>query len=291
MSVSNWVEGDGVPAAHIFLYVATWLIHKRDMTTKQKGKLLLRRLGQNLREQDWFTVAVEFFVVVFGVFLGLQVANWNEERLERKDEAVILERLHDETGNLLEAVRAEGEELQSQVDRLLSAQPVLFSAEPDRPLTRQECYALLSSHVYRKPTDELPILEELLSTGRFDRLGDGELKRQLSAFILFRDRERGNHEERTNELFRLHSRYPDLIIISLTAKGEDERPPRRFVLLTADGYQWSRRCDTRAMRSNQSFLNDLFDNTARNGNVLDSNKRREAMLGKLHEHLGALLDS
>ncbi len=260
------------------------------MTIRENGKLLLRRLGQSLREQDWFTVAVEFFVVVFGVFLGLQVANWNDERLERQDERAILERLHDETGNLLDAVRAEGEGLQEQVDMLLSAQPVLYSAEPERPLTQGECYALVSSHVYRKPVDELPILEEMLSTGRFDRLKDVELKRQLRGYILFRDRERGNHEERTNELFRLHSRYPELITIGLVANGEEERVSGRFALLSADGYEWSRRCDAAAMRTNQSFLNELFDNTARNSIVLESSRRREAMLVDLHEHLGELLE-
>lgn len=261
------------------------------MTTKQKGNLLLRRLGQSLRDQDWFTVAVEFFVVVFGVFLGLQVATWNEERLQRDDERAILMRLYDETENLLNTVRAEGEELQMQADRLVSAQPVLFSVETERPLSPGECMAIVASHVYRKPPDELPILEELLATGRFDRLQDADLKRELRAYIMFRDRERGNHEERTNELFRLHSLYPDLITVGLTAKGDEEEPTSRFAMLTADAYQWSRRCDVKGMRSNQPFLNELFDNTARQANVLNSNGMREALLVELQERLSELLNS
>ncbi|MFT5774992.1 MAG: hypothetical protein ACI9NG_000943 [Hyphomonas sp.] len=31
-----------------------------------------------MRKQDWFTVAVETLIVVFGVFIGLQVGNWND---------------------------------------------------------------------------------------------------------------------------------------------------------------------------------------------------------------------
>jgi hypothetical protein len=38
----------------------------------------LRRLADALRKQDWFTVAVETLIVVFGVFIGLQVGNWND---------------------------------------------------------------------------------------------------------------------------------------------------------------------------------------------------------------------
>lgn len=259
------------------------------MTTERKDKLLMRRLGQNLRNQDWFAAGVELFVVVFGVFLGIQVANWNQERLQRDDERAILVRLHDETANLLETVRAEREDLQVQADGLLSAQTVLYSVEPERPLTSGECMAVVASHVYRKASDELPILEELLATGRFDRLQDADLKRDLLAYIMFRDRERGNHEERTNELFRLHSLHPDLITVGLMKQGDQDKPGSRFAMLTADGYQWNRDCDSRGMRANQPFLNHLFDNTARNANVLESNTKREALLVDLEERLSELL--
>lgn len=42
--------------------------------------MILRRLSEAVRKQDWFTVAVETLIVVFGVFMGLQVNNWNEAR-------------------------------------------------------------------------------------------------------------------------------------------------------------------------------------------------------------------
>jgi|8_EtaG_2_1085327.scaffolds.fasta_scaffold00047_40 hypothetical protein len=46
--------------------------------------MILRRLSTALRKQDWFTVAVETLIVMFGVFLGLQVNNWNEARAEEE---------------------------------------------------------------------------------------------------------------------------------------------------------------------------------------------------------------
>ena len=45
--------------------------------------MLLRRLAQNLKEQNWTAICIEFVLLVAGVFLGIQVANWNEERSER----------------------------------------------------------------------------------------------------------------------------------------------------------------------------------------------------------------
>lgn len=51
---------------------------------------MLRRLVQRLRQQDWTAVTIELALVVAGVFLGIQVANWNDQRKERAREAAYL---------------------------------------------------------------------------------------------------------------------------------------------------------------------------------------------------------
>lgn len=55
--------------------------------------MILRRIAGALRRQDWFTVLVETMIVVLGVFIGLQVNNWNEARTDRQREAVYLQGL------------------------------------------------------------------------------------------------------------------------------------------------------------------------------------------------------
>ena len=45
--------------------------------------MILQRLATAIRKQDWFTVAIETLIVVLGVFLGLQLGNWNEARADR----------------------------------------------------------------------------------------------------------------------------------------------------------------------------------------------------------------
>lgn len=257
------------------------------MTQGKPGKMLLRRLGQNLRRQDWFVAATELVVVVVGVFLGLQASNWNEERQQRNDERVIIERLHDETGDLLDAVRAERAIIQSRVDAQLSAQPVIFAMEPARSLTDIECEVVAYSHVYRKPSDELPVLDELIGTGRFDRLQNGEIKRMLRSYILFRDRQRANHEERTNELFRLYSRHPDVIAMRVVPIESDYSPT--FEITSNEAYKWQPECNVARMRTNQQFLNEIFDNMGRNSNLLRAYADREELLIELHEGLAAQL--
>jgi len=47
---------------------------------------LSRRWGGKAREQNWFAVAIDFVIVVVGVFLAIQAANWNDSRKERTEE-------------------------------------------------------------------------------------------------------------------------------------------------------------------------------------------------------------
>ena len=56
--------------------------------------MILRRISESIRRQDWFVLLLEVVIVVAGVFIGIEVANWNETRQERQDEAQYLQRIH-----------------------------------------------------------------------------------------------------------------------------------------------------------------------------------------------------
>jgi len=45
--------------------------------------MLLRRVTEHVREQNWTAIGIDFVIVVVGVFVGIQVSNWNETRAER----------------------------------------------------------------------------------------------------------------------------------------------------------------------------------------------------------------
>ena len=54
---------------------------------------IVRRTVAKLRGQDWTAVVIELLVVVLGVFLGVQAANWNGGREQDRKSAVFTERL------------------------------------------------------------------------------------------------------------------------------------------------------------------------------------------------------
>ena len=44
--------------------------------------MLLRRVIEHVRRQEWTAVVIDFVIVVVGVFIGIQAANWNEARAD-----------------------------------------------------------------------------------------------------------------------------------------------------------------------------------------------------------------
>lgn len=45
--------------------------------------MILKGLVESLRRRDWFTVFMEIMIVVVGVFIGIEVSNWNQDRQNR----------------------------------------------------------------------------------------------------------------------------------------------------------------------------------------------------------------
>jgi len=54
--------------------------------------MILRRLAEAVRTRNWFTVGI-LLIVVLGIFIGLQVDDWNEARKSAAREGHYLERI------------------------------------------------------------------------------------------------------------------------------------------------------------------------------------------------------
>ena len=47
--------------------------------------MLLRRITEHVKEQNWFAVALDFFIVLAGLLIAFQITNWNEAQSERAE--------------------------------------------------------------------------------------------------------------------------------------------------------------------------------------------------------------
>ncbi|NJM35887.1 MAG: hypothetical protein HC850_15680 [Rhodomicrobium sp.] len=58
--------------------------------------MILRRIIAHFKKQEWTAIAIDFVIVVVGVFVGLQVSNWNAARVARHAARTYIERIRED---------------------------------------------------------------------------------------------------------------------------------------------------------------------------------------------------
>jgi hypothetical protein len=145
--------------------------------------MILRRLTQHVNDQNWFAVVLDFFIVVVGVFIGIQVANWNAERLERTQERDYLIRLH---GDFVESINGQRRDV-NFLDRQLSDQAIMIKSldsctvtpEDETPFQR----GINTLGYINPPRIVRRTVDEMIAAGRTDIIRNKALKVQLSSII------------------------------------------------------------------------------------------------------------
>ena len=102
--------------------------------------MILRELGVHIRAQDWWAVALELVIVVVGVFIGIEVSNWNEARAGRTREALLLNELRAEAQSNSAFARSVGDGLNIGA---ASARRVLRLAESRGDPCPQGCWTTI----------------------------------------------------------------------------------------------------------------------------------------------------
>lgn len=142
---------------------------------------MLRRITEHMRQQAWTAIGIEFVIVVLGVFLGLQVENWNEARLQAEGELAMLSRLEEE----LVAVQSELTIVAEQFERTERATARVIEAirAGTRPSEDGSFEDALrdAQYVWDAPTLSVTY-SELVSTGALSRLADPELRGALTRY-------------------------------------------------------------------------------------------------------------
>lgn len=91
--------------------------------------MLLRRLAENLRAQNWAAVISELLIIIIGVFIGLQANTWNEDRLDAQRREQIIDAL---VTNLSDAIGVQSQ-IVEQIETGLSVWDEAAVGEEQRP--------------------------------------------------------------------------------------------------------------------------------------------------------------
>ncbi|WP_340694163.1 DUF6090 family protein [Hyphomonas sp.] len=143
--------------------------------------MILRRLSNAFRKQDWFTVVVETLIVVLGVFIGLQVNNWNEARTEQARVVSYLDRL---ASDLRSDVTMYERNFAFKTRAVAEGRLALaYTQQPNRDAPPFEIVRsfMLASHALTLPVADATY-SEMISTGDIRLLRDPELQQGLASY-------------------------------------------------------------------------------------------------------------
>ena len=146
--------------------------------------MLLRRITEHVKEQNWFAVGIDFFIVVIGVFIGIQVANWNEARSDQKRADGYLERL---TEDLVINQRTLSSRQDSYAAQIAYGAFALNSRSS--PTDREAAWKIIHAYFQASHTFTIALkrgtYDEIISSGDLALLDDQNLVNALSEFYTF----------------------------------------------------------------------------------------------------------
>jgi hypothetical protein len=165
--------------------------------------MILRRLSQSLKEQNWTAIWIEFILLVAGVFLGIQAANWNEERERDKQSGIFTERLKADLRG--EAWGYEYLILYNK-DILANAERVLAVMGGEAKMTDEQfVISAYRASQYKYNVRQRATYDEMLSTGSIDLISDQTLRKtaiEVYTSTLFDDISRDGQKSEYREIFR-----------------------------------------------------------------------------------------
>jgi len=207
--------------------------------------MLLRSITKHVKDQNWFAVALDFFIVVVGILIAFQITNWNEAREDRNLERQYLTRLQAE---LTVSVDENKDYLNTWRERVSALTEVAsyFNGESDgKALGKTHCDAIVRSSLHSGEIALPATINELQSTGRLTLISDDAIRNQIVQFSRAVDRFLLLNLDIQGHRVTLDSRYPELII----------RIPT--------GNQSGATCRFSEMAQSQAFINDFSGNYAR----------------------------
>lgn len=240
--------------------------------------MILRRVIEHARAQAWTAIFLDFVIVVMGVFIGIQVSNWNEARNQAAQQQVYLERLRDDFVGIRERIE---EHLQVYADAIDGGDYILeivrSAGNPADGLideTRLErAFNALASQ--RVPPPAPATYVEMVSEGQLSSLSNTALRDRLAEY----DRLLGVVQEVSRSVldFRL-TQTPILYrhLVSRSVVDDQALSGVREQLLSYD---------VAGMRGDPDFSIAV---RLLQGNALNSQEQRRIQIGLIEEILSLL---
>lgn len=161
--------------------------------------MIPRRIYEHVKNHNWFAVALDFVIVVVGVFIGMQVSNWNAERLEKRAARTYIERMREDIADSARSVENAVEYYRVVKTHALAA--LEGFERPQDELGEQFLIdAYQASQGYFRAV-ERSTYDEILSAGAMNSIRNLEARRRIVIYY--------KTVEATEEVLRYRTPYVD----------------------------------------------------------------------------------
>lgn len=192
--------------------------------------MLLRRFLTHFRKQDGLAIVLDFIIVVVGIFVGLQVNQWNEDRKDGVLEQQYLASLKQDFQSDIEELdkAAALAEMRSRLLRLIhdAVDSGVVNGDPNEFI-----WAVFNSLLLNYPSYTRTTINDLMSTGNLQLIKNAETKRRIASYyreIAYREQWMPNW--RAMQIALEHT-MPDLLDFNIRIALQEpyrEGPPYRI---------------------------------------------------------------
>lgn len=140
--------------------------------------MILRRLTQHVKDQNWFAVALDFFIVVVGILIAFQITNWSEARSDRVREQQIIERLHSDFVVLDEWQEQRVEHMEMFADETAAIVQIIINEPEDSDLARLQTF-FKGFTGFPSASGQSDTYEQLVSSGDMNLITNEQLRSEL----------------------------------------------------------------------------------------------------------------
>jgi hypothetical protein len=161
--------------------------------------MILRRIAQHLKRQEWTAVGIELLIVILGVIIGFQVTDWAGERASRSAETRHLEEIAEDLRAdvaVFDQIRTSAEMRISTIDyilgetrgvtrpsRLVTPNGDPFDIPAGPPVAPADRTKLLGrANLIRSTQGNRTGFEALLGAGGMQKIRDRQVSRQLQVY-------------------------------------------------------------------------------------------------------------
>ena len=158
--------------------------------------MLLRNITKHVKDQNWFAVALDFVIVVIGVFIGLQVANWSEARSDRQLGQEYTQRLIVDIERDLAATRSLKSYYAIVLESVEEADRLLANPAPDNKAL------VIAAYRASEFTNNPPYTatwDEIVSSGHLKLLPTGAIKNGVGDYYKFSELPTGSDDIRSSD--------------------------------------------------------------------------------------------